>query len=318
MMITRIATSLMGKSQIRQHFRPQLLAKKQNLYAHVAACRFISAHHITKNIELISQDNQVKINNNVVQNLNSPQDRPLLVLLCWMMSKRKHMMKYASFYMEQGFDVVMVSISPWQLIWPVKGSRLVALDLLKFLEQNKGYEQILLHGFSVGGYMWGEVLDFIHMDRKKYDNVIDRIVGHIWDSAVDVAELQIGVGRAVFPNNVMLQTALQKYLDYHMKTFYKQATQYYIRSSQLYHTNLVRSPALFLVSKTDPVGTVESNMRVRNSWDSLGVETYVKIFEGSSHVGHFQKHPKEYIAELYKFLDRLHLIQDEEKVRARL
>lgn len=59
---------------------------------------------------------------------------------------------------------------------------------------------------------------------------------------------------------------------YHLKTFYKQSTQYYIRSSQLFHTNLVHTPALFLISNTDPVGSLTSNMRVRDSWDTLGVK----------------------------------------------
>lgn len=57
-----------------------------------------------------------------------------------------------------------------------------------------------------------------------------------------------------------------------MKTFHKQATQYYIRSSQVFHTGVVRVPALLFVSKTDPVGTVESNMNLRDTWDSLGLK----------------------------------------------
>lgn len=40
-----------------------------------------------------------------------------------MLPKRKHVLKYADLYLEQGFDVVVVSITPWQLLWPTKGSR---------------------------------------------------------------------------------------------------------------------------------------------------------------------------------------------------
>lgn len=61
-----------------------------------------------------------------------------------------------------------------------------------------------------------------------------------------------------------------------MKAFHKQATQYYVRSSQLFHTNIVHSPALFLLSKTDTIGAVKSNMRVRDSWDSLGIKVSLK------------------------------------------
>lgn len=47
------------------------------------------------------------------------------------------------------------------------------------------------------------------------------------------------------------------------------------------------------------------------------LQTYVKIFEESPHVAHFYKYPKEYVAELYAFLQKLNLIQNEEKIRAR-
>lgn len=65
-----------------------------------------------------------------------------------------------------------------------------------------------------------------------------------------------------------------------MKAFYKQSTQYYIRSSQLFHTNLVHSPALFFVSKTDPVGSLTNNLRVKDQWDTVGVKViYINIYK---------------------------------------
>lgn len=108
----------------------------------------------------------------------------------------------------------------------------------------------------------------------------------------------------------------------------------------MFHTNLVHSPALFFISKTDPVGSLTSNLRVKESWDSLGVKVrcvnvknnyryvnyrivwkylhsfqiYVKIFENSPHVEHYRKYPKEYVAELYAFLNKLNLMQNKKKM----
>ncbi|XP_067209061.1 uncharacterized protein [Linepithema humile] len=278
--------------------------------------RMLSSHHVSKNIEFLTQDNVSS--KSVARNVNVVNNRPLLVILTWLLSKRRHVMKFVNLYMEQGFDVAVVSLAPWQLMWPAKGSRLVAADLLTFLKQNENYQQILLHGFSVGGYMWGEALDLIQSDKEKYSSITDRIVGQVWDSIADVIEIPIGFPRAVFPKNMMLQSMLRKYIEYHMKTFHEQSTQYYIRSSQVFYTANVRVPALFFVSKTDPVGTVTSNMNLRDTWESLGVKTYVKIFEKSPHVAHYYIYPKEYVAELYAFLQKLNLIQNEEKIKARL
>ncbi|XP_060817749.1 transmembrane protein 53 [Bombus pascuorum] len=312
MIVGRMLLPTLARTRLSSYARPQLLKQRQDLTLFLLVCK-LSNYHITKNIEYISQNNVIR-NGTAVQNFNNGENKPLLVLLSWLLPKRKHVLKYADLYLGQGFDVVIVSITPWQLLWPTKGSRLVAADLIEFLIKHQNYQQILLHGFSVAGYMWGEVLDLLQNDPKKCNNIINRIVGQVWDSLADVSELTIGAPRAMFPTNEMLQNMCQKYLEYHMKTFYKPSTQYYIRSSQLFHTNLVHSPALFFISKTDPVGSLTSNLRVKESWDSLGVKIYVKIFENSPHVEHYRKYPKEYVAELYAFLNKLNLMQNKKKM----
>ncbi|XP_045778515.1 uncharacterized protein LOC123876334 isoform X1 [Maniola jurtina] len=50
------------------------------------------------------------------------------------------------------------------------------------------------------------------------------------------------------------------------------ATLHYIRSSQLFHTNLCRAPALFLLSSSDPVGAERSNRNVYESWVKMGIK----------------------------------------------
>jgi hypothetical protein len=90
----------------------------------------------------------------------------------------------------------------------------VAGDVLRFLYLNRCYQQCLLHGFSVGGYLWAEVMVKMSHDRERYQPVIDRIVGHIWDSAVDINEIPVGFPRAVFPNNAVLQATVEKYIRY--------------------------------------------------------------------------------------------------------
>lgn len=159
------------------------------------------------------------------------------------MSKSNHIKKYAQLYIDHGFDVITVSVTPWQVLWPKTGIQvnnssnysqctqieahstvskfkwfflylqLVAADLVKFLENNVNKRSpLLLHGFSVGGYLWGECM--VHMSREveRYRHVLDMIQGQVWDSAVELSEIPIGVPKAVFPNNDTLQRALKNYL----------------------------------------------------------------------------------------------------------
>lgn len=251
---------------------------------------------------------------------NPLAERPLVVMLCWLQARQKHIEKYAELYIDSGLDVLAVQITPWQLLWPTKGTQLVARDVVNFLHSNTGFNPLFLHGFSVGGYMWGECLVHIERELAKYQNVLDRIVGQIFDSAADVSEIHIGIPKAVFPKNPKMQAALRSYIIYHMKAFHEPATSHYIRSSQMFHGNLVRTPALMFVSKLDPVGPPKSNERVCDNWIQNNVDMTYKLFEKSPHVGHFQMYRNEYVKYLMEHLRRVNLIQEEgkEKIRAKL
>lgn len=64
--------------------------------------------------------------------LKTPLDKPLVVLLSWLMSKEKHLKKYAQLYIDQGFDVLTVSVTPWQVIWPKKGTQVICYFFFTF------------------------------------------------------------------------------------------------------------------------------------------------------------------------------------------
>lgn len=44
-------------------------------------------------------------------------------MIPWLMAKQKHVKKYAQLYTDQGFEVLSVQVTPWQVMWPKKGSQ---------------------------------------------------------------------------------------------------------------------------------------------------------------------------------------------------
>uniref|UniRef100_A0A6P7H856 Uncharacterized protein LOC114348371 n=1 Tax=Diabrotica virgifera virgifera TaxID=50390 RepID=A0A6P7H856_DIAVI len=83
--------------------------------------RFISTIEVSKNISLISNE---KKNCKVINfELSEPQDKPLVVLISWLLAKKKYSYKYADIYLKQGFDVLNINVSPWQFLWPTKGTQ---------------------------------------------------------------------------------------------------------------------------------------------------------------------------------------------------
>jgi hypothetical protein len=57
-----------------------------------------------------------------------------------------------------------------------------------------------------------------------------------------------------------------------MKAFHDVATAHYEVASQRFYSTLLRSPALLLFSKTDPIGTEESNKKAHKNWENLGLK----------------------------------------------
>ncbi|CAG2061060.1 unnamed protein product, partial [Timema podura] len=97
--------------------------------------KLYSTSEVSKNLRLISLDDNVTLDKNLPLqvHINNSEGRPLVVLLAWLMAREKHLMKYASFYLEQGFDVLMVNTTPWQFLWPVKGSQVCGLEAISIV-----------------------------------------------------------------------------------------------------------------------------------------------------------------------------------------
>ncbi|KAM3966109.1 uncharacterized protein ACR2FA_012981 [Aphomia sociella] len=277
----------------------------------------LHTQYITKNMQYISNEDTKLTADPETMKLDKEIKRPLCIIMNWMLQRPNHVMKYATLYLEQGFDVVSVSCTPWQLTWPLKGSQIIGTNLIKFMAENS-HNPLVLHGFSVGAYVWSEGLVYAMKNKQKYQPVLDRVVAQVWDSAADVTEIPHGFPAAVFPKNKFMQNAMRLYIEYHLKTFHDAATLHYNRGSAAFISTECRAPALFLLSKTDPVGAERSNRNVYQSWVNLGVKCTWKCWDRSPHVQHYTYHPKEYIAALYQHLDTYNLVSQPDKMRARL
>ena len=86
---------------------------------------------------------------------------------------------------------------------------MIGQSILDFAKANPQYKSTVIHGFSVGAYVWGETL--VHMKDKPevYGFMRGRVTAQVWDSLVDVEGTVVGVGDAVFPSNRVLRSMLQ-------------------------------------------------------------------------------------------------------------
>lgn len=281
--------------------------------------RSISIRDLTKNMTFFTDSpNKIEFDQKTLT-FKSPSGNPLVLMMSWLLAKQKHLKKYAKIYTDLGFDVLVVHVTPWQFIWPAKGTQLVAADTLKFLENNSSYSPIVVHGFSVGAYQFGEMMLQMSRDIKRYQPILDRMISQVWDSAADISEIPVGLPKSIFPKNPRMESALRNYVLYHLKTFHNQATIHYMRSSQMFHSTLLKAPALFFVSKNDLIGPETSNRAVTDNWERANIKVEFKCWENSQHAAHLIRHKDEYLSLLLKHLEYTGALENSSiKSRAKL
>lgn len=235
----------------------------------------------------------------------SAEGRPLAVLLCWLAAKNNAVNKYAQFYVDQGFDVLTVRITPWQLLLPARADPIIRHEILPTL-LSSDHDKKLIHGFSVGGYVFAQMLKYMHNDPtgKCQEMMIKTMTAQVWDSVVDVNGISIGVSKSVFIKSPFLQKSMQSYIDFHLRTFYDIATKYYDEAHEYFYNQPLKAPALFLASEIDQISTLNVIQDIQKLWGANGISCANKIWNNTSHVGHMRRYPEEYKLTVKMFLDR--------------
>lgn len=237
----------------------------------------------------------------------------LLVLIAWIRAAEKNLDKYRDIYLKNyGFDVLTVYTNPIDFMFPTSGTQKTAHNLVNYLvNEGTKYSDIVIHGFSVGAYEFGEVLLILSKALKEnnpnvsaYHRLVDTIRGMIFDSAVDVSGAPLGVSRSV-GGETFLADFIQLIMRFYMWLAYPIATKHYQASSAMFHSMFLRCPALLLFSKQDVISDAQINLSLAAEWSSLGINVTVKDFNHSRHVTHYRKYPDEYEKQIDDFIRKL-------------
>lgn len=238
------------------------------------------------------------------ETLSTSCERRLVVLMSWLEAKEKHIEKYRQFYLDRGFDVLNVKTSPLDLLLPNVGAKKISKDFVRFMV-DKQYSDVVLHGFSVGGYMFGQVLlDIDKQEEGVKQKVLNSIRGLVFDSLVPFEGTCIGVSRSITQNK-----ALAKVIEYVLKMYlvlgHNIATKYYLEASEKVWGGPLKCPSLFIMSKDDVISDHKIIERLASVWSKLGLETQKMVVDSAPHVQIYQKHQEEYVNRIEKFLKHI-------------
>jgi len=289
--------------------RPQILKTPRMLVSCVQiACQHLSTSPFQSKPEIISNNITYRPGGSTT----TSSGRPMVLMFGWLLSKSRHIYKYGDFYLGNNFDVLHVKLHPEDLLRPRKTFKVVD-QMVDFLSHSdRSSQRILVHGFSVGAYLHGELLHKLATNGEVGQAIQERFVGQVLDSPVDVHNVPAGISKAIttIPG---LQHSLQMCISSYLRLMDKPVTQYYRRSSAAFRENALELPSHFLYSHADPVGdakTIEDTMAL---WRGRGITVSGKSWTNTPHVSHFLRYPVEYIDSLKAFLQTLDLIQPQQQ-----
>ena len=188
-----------------------------------------------------------------------------------------------------------------QILRP-RQAELIATKVLNELTSAENKDRpVIVHGFSVGGYLYSHVLNLMEK-LDKFSPVKKRILGQVFDSPVDFHGIPFGVSNAA-AENPFLRWLMRSSIEFYLTVFARYTTKVYVARSHLFHNNPVRSPALFLFSKDDKVADVKACQACADRWkETLNMSVSQVCFESSPHVSHFYVYNKEYTQAVKDFM----------------
>ncbi|XP_035499017.2 uncharacterized protein si:dkey-5i3.5 [Scophthalmus maximus] len=238
----------------------------------------------------------------------SEDHKPLMLMLPWLGSRPQALAKYCEIYFRTGFDVLVVESEVQEFLWPRWGldRGKTVLDLLQ--SERFVSRPLLVHGFSIGGFMFSQLLVHVSQDTQKYQSLTKRIKGQVFDSLVvgSLERMATGLGKTVFPR---FDTLVKKVCMLYFGMFKQKTVHYYDTSIKVFWNTPLSAPALFFFCENDPLSDSQNLEELIDHWRKRGINITAKKWEDSTHAGHLRRHPQEYLTTLELFLHSLNITQ---------
>jgi hypothetical protein len=256
---------------------------------------------------------EIKLSRNQMNyrpNLNAKgeqEQKKLAIMIGWLGAKDHQMKSYLSYYHSHGFDTLSFAVGPRHVMFPHDAMKHMqnVWDTAAELSPNT---PILLHAFSMGGYLFGQSLRCIENQPERYGHLRSQIRAQIFDSVPDHGSIAHGISKSF-----NLPTPFEKTIEMMAKGYlsltHDTAGVEHRAASHSFHNNFVQAPALFYYSLSDPISRYQDVEQVMKTWKGNGIPVEGCKWEKSPHIQHGRRDPERYFGELEKLLVRTQLIE---------
>ena len=231
-------------------------------------------------------------------------ERPLAVVCGWLSSTERQLKPYLRWYHERGIDTLSFSVGPGHVLQPDTALEHMRRVLDATLEAKA--PQVVMHFFSVGGFLCGQGLRVVARNREKYFPLEEKIIAQIYDSPPDFRGIPAGISSHMYPENTLASNTLRNVVKSGLNGFLS-ATKNGIgvehrASSKAFHDNLIKAPALWFYSQSDPIAAAEDCETVIQKWRKNGKVVEECVWDVSPHIQHGRLDPTRYFSTLEQFL----------------
>lgn len=241
--------------------------------------------------------------------------RPLAVIAGWMGAKERQLRPYVNFYHARGIDTLSFAVGPTHVLMPntalthmervlsaAKNPQKGGKDRELAVTSGQELQKVIFHHFSVGGFLYGQMLRLISEKDAQHGDVQNLIRAQIFDSPPDFRGIAKGVSRSIgvgAPVSVAVELLLRGYL----KATEGTSGVVHRKASEAFHNNhLTHAPSLWYYSKADPVADWKDCATVISKWQASGMHVEECVWDDTPHIQHARFDPERYFGTLDKFL----------------
>ncbi|XP_060635644.2 transmembrane protein 53-A-like [Anolis sagrei] len=235
---------------------------------------------------------------------------PLVLLLPWFGAPPRAVAKYLSLYLSgRRWPVLVAESRVGHFLWPRWGLD-YAGRLLGLLREGGplGEHPLLVHAFSIGGYVFAQMMVRLQDAPQDHQGVKQRIRGLVYDSLVagDLEDMARGVSQMTTASPT-LQPLLRRGTLLYFRLFSRCTVSYFQAALEVFHRPPLHCPALVFFCHNDPLSDPRVMGQLLDSWRAAGIAVRVQEWPVSRHAGHLRLYPQDYSRALDAFLRDLDL-----------
>lgn len=122
---------------------------------------------------------------------------------------------YQAFYHERGIDTLSFAVGPNHVLSPASAMEQMR-NVLNEIKKRECVPDLVFHHFSVGGFLFGQMIRLIEKDNAKYGHIQKSIKAQIFDSPPDFNGIATGVS-----HSMGIEGVLRKVIQYSIEGYLK-------------------------------------------------------------------------------------------------